>query len=393
LLKRDDIVVSNICDIDKEALNRAQDLVVEAGGKKPRGFSRNEVHYQDMVQRDDMDGIIISTPWKWHVPMAVDTMKAGKYAGLEVPAAVTLDECWQLVRTYEATGVPCMVLENVCYRRDVMAALNMVRQGLFGELIHAHCGYQHDLRGIKLNPGAEFGPDEGAGEAKWRTQHSIERNGEIYPTHGVGPVATMMEINRGNRFVHLTSTATKSRGLHNYVVEKGGADHPNAGIKFALGDIVTTVIKTARDETIVVSHDTNLPRPKSFMFRVQGTRGLWLKDNDSIYIEGRSPKEHEWEPFAPYREEFDHPLWKRYGEQAEGAGHGGMDFFVTHAFIESVKRKVSPPLDVYDAAAWSAITPLSEQSIAQGSAPMQFPDFTQGKWQTREPVFALGDEY
>jgi len=203
----------------------------------------------------------------------------------------------------------------------------------------------------------------------------------------------MMNINRSNRFVHLTSTATKSRGLHNYIVEKGGADHPNAGIEFALGDVVTTVIKTARDETIVVSHDTNLPRPYSLMFRIQGTRGLWLKDNDSIYIEGRSPEEHEWEPFAPYQQEFDHPLWKRYGEQAEGAGHGGMDFFVTHAFIESVKRKVSPPLDVYDAAAWSAITPLSEQSITQGSAPMQFPDFTKGKWQTRKPVFALDDDF
>ncbi|UCH61962.1 MAG: Gfo/Idh/MocA family oxidoreductase [Fidelibacterota bacterium] len=393
VLKRDDVVVTNICDIDKEALNRARDLVVQAGGKKPRGFSRNEVHYRDMVEREDMDGIIISTPWKWHVPMTVDTMNAGKYAGLEVPAAVTLDECWQLVRTYEATKVPCMILENVCYRRDVMAALNMVRQGLFGELVHAHCGYQHDLRGIKFNPGAEFGPDKGEGEAKWRTQHSIDRNGDIYPTHGVGPVATMMEVNRGNRFVHLTSTATKSRGLHNYIVEKGGVGHPNAGIKFTLGDIVTTVIKTARGETMVVSHDTNLPRPYSLMFRIQGTHGLWLKDNDSIYIEGRSPEEHEWESFAAYQEEFDHPLWRRYGEQAEGAGHGGMDFFVTHAFIESVKRKVSPPLDVYDAAAWSAISPLSEQSIAEGSTPMQFPDFTQGKWENRKPVFALDDDF
>jgi len=392
VLRRGDVMVTNICDIDEAALKRAQDLVVRAGGRKPRGFSRDEVHYKDMVQQDDIDGVIISTPWVWHTPMSVDTMKAGKYAGVEVSAALTMDECWDLVNTYEATGAPCMILENVCYRRDVMAVLNMVRQGLFGELVHAHCGYQHDLRGVKFNPGAEFGPDA-RGEARWRTQHSIDQNGDVYPTHGVGPVATMMDINRGNRFVHLTSTTTKSRGLHNYIVEKGGADHPNAGIKFALGDIVTTVIKTARDETIVVSHDTNLPRPYSLMFRVQGTRGLWLKDNDSIYIEGRSPEEHTWEPFEPYQEEFDHPLWKKYVDQAAGAGHGGMDFFVTNAFIESVKRKVSPPLDAYDAAAWSAITALSEQSIAQGSAPMQFPDFTKGRWESRKPVFALGDDY
>ena len=288
--------------------------------------------------------------------------------------------------------MPCMMLENVCYRRDVMAVLNMVRQGLFGELLHCHCGYQHDLRAIKFQPGVEFGAGA-TGEAVWRTEHSIRRNGDIYPTHGIGPTAHCLNVNRGNRFLTLTSTATKTRGLHEYVVANGGPDHPNAAVKFALGDIVTTVITCAGGETIVVSHDTNLPRPYSLNFRVQGTRGIWMSDNRSVYLEGVSPEEHRWESFEPYREHYDHPLWRRYTSESEGAGHGGMDFFVVHAFVESVKRKVPPPVDVYDAAAWSVISPLSEQSIAMGSHPVRFPDFTRGRWVTERPTFGLNDEF
>jgi hypothetical protein len=273
-----------------------------------------------------------------------------------------------------------------------MAVLNMVRQGMFGELMHCQCGYQHDLRGVKFNPGAEFGPGAN-GEAEWRTQHAIRRNGDIYPTHGVGPVAKMLNINSGNRFVTLTSTATKTRGLHNYIVDVGGDDHPNADVEFKLGDIVTTVIKCANGETVVVSHDTNLPRPYSLMFRVQGTKGLWMNDGRTIYIEGVSPESHRWEDFGPYGERYDHPLWKRYEDRATGSGHGGMDFFVMNAFVEAVKRGIEPPIDVYDAAAWSAISSLSEGSIAAGSAPLRFPDFTRGKWVTRNKIFGLSDEF
>ncbi|MDH5804903.1 MAG: gfo/Idh/MocA family oxidoreductase, partial [Gemmatimonadota bacterium] len=297
-----------------------------------------------------------------------------------------------LVNTSEETGMACMLMENVCYRRDVMAVFNMVKQGMFGELMHMHCGYQHDLRNIKFQPGVEFGPGA-RGEAVWRTQHSIKRNGDVYPTHGVGPVAKALDINAGNRFVSLTSHATKTRGLHNYIVEHGGEDHPNADITFALGDIVTTVIQCANGETVLVSHDTNLPRPYSLNFRVQGTKGIWMDDNRSIYLEGVSPEAHRWEPFAPYQEQYDHPLWKRYSADSQGAGHGGMDFFVVNAFIESVKRGVAPPVDVYDAAAWSAISALSEQSISMGNHPVQFPDFTRGKWVTAEPTFGASDEF
>ena len=368
------------------------------GKKKALEFTGSDQAYLKMIELENLDGVIIATPWLWHTRMAVDTMKAGKYAGVEVSAANTLEECWDLVNTQEETGIPVMILENVCYRRDVMAVMQMVRENLFGELLHLECGYQHDLRGVKFNDGqsaygkgVEFG-EKGFSEARWRTEHSVKRNGDIYPTHGIGPVGNYLNINRGNRFTYLTATATKARGLHKYIVDNAGEDHPNAKVKFKLGDIITTVIRTANDETITVQHDTNSPRPYSLGFRVQGTEGIWMDLNKSIYIEGQSP-EHRWEEAQPYLEKYDHPLWKKYENDATGAGHGGMDFFVVHAFVESIKRKTSTPLDAYDAAAWSAITPLSEESIAGGSKPVDFPDFTRGRWMTRKPIFALDDSY
>lgn len=390
-LNRTDVEVTAICDIDPEAIKKSNNILQEAGYKNVPVYDDNEEAYLKLLERDDIDGVIISTPWLWHTKMAVATMKAGKYAGVEVSAANTLEECWDLVNTYESTGVPCMILENVCYRRDVMAILNMVRKGLFGELVHLECGYQHDLRNVKFNPGVSFGP-EAKGEARWRTAHSISRNGDIYPTHGIGPVATYLDIDRGNRFVSLTSTASKSKGLHDYIVKEAGEDHPNAGIKFKLGDVITTVIKTANDESIVVQLDTNLPRPYSLGFRVQGTEGIWMDLNNSIYLEGKS-EPHRWEDDSTYLEKYDHPLWKKYEDKAVGAGHGGMDFFVINAFVEAIKNKAPTPLDAYDAASWSAITPLSEQSIANGSEPAFFPDFTRGQWMKRKPYFALNDKY
>ncbi|MFQ5640169.1 MAG: Gfo/Idh/MocA family protein [bacterium] len=392
LLERNDVEMPAICDIDTERIDLAQSMLEKAGKKKAKAYTEHETIYKKLLDRNDLDAVMISTPWVWHVPMAIDAMNAGKFVGLEVCGAFSVQECWGLVNTSETTGVPCMILENVCYRRDVMAVLNMIRQNLFGEIIHCHCGYQHDLRAIKFQPGVEFG-DKGQHESVWRTEHSIKRNGELYPTHGVGPIATYLDINRGNRFVSLTSSATKSRGLHNYIVENGDEEHPNAKIKFKLGDIVTTVITCANGETIVITHDTNLPRPYSLGYRVQGTKGLWMKDGDQIYIEGRSPQPHKWESSESYLKEFDHPLWQRFEHRAVGAGHGGMDFFVLNAFVESIKRKSPPPLDVYDAAAWSVITPLSERSIAQGGEPQAFPDFTKGRWVWRKPVFGFGNEF
>jgi Oxidoreductase family, NAD-binding Rossmann fold len=396
---RDDVEINAICDIDPNSIGESLKLIKSKGRKEPALYQKGERDFENMVKRDDLDGIIISTPWEWHVPMSLASMKAGKYTGVEVSATVTLQESWDLVNTFEKTGSHCMILENVCYRRDVMAVLNMVRQNMFGELIHLQCGYQHDLRGVKFNDGksaygkgVEFGA-KGISEAQWRTQHSIDRNGDVYPTHGLGPVAEMIDINRGNRFLYLTSIASKSRGLHDYIVKNGGKDHPNAKVNFKLGDVVTTLIKCANGETIMISHDTNLPRPYSLNFRVQGTEGIWMDDNKSIYLDGVTKTHDRWEPFKEYQEKYDHPLWKTHAQSAENAGHGGIDYFVLRAFIESIKRKVSPPIDVYDAAVWSAISPLSEQSIAKGSAPIEIPDFTRGKWKTNKRIFALDGEY
>ncbi|QIP14234.1 Gfo/Idh/MocA family oxidoreductase [Spirosoma aureum] len=398
-LFRDDVEITAICDTDPKSIAKANAMIEKAGRKTPPAYTTGDDAFLQMLKRDDIDGVVIATPWEWHTPMAVATMKAGKYAGLEVSATVTLKESWDLVNAYEKTGSHCMLLENVCYRRDVMAILNMVRQGMFGEMTYAHCGYEHDLRNIKFNDGqsiggvgAEFGA-KGFSEAHWRTQHSVDRNGDLYPTHGLGPVAHWLNINRGNRFTHLTSTATKSRGLHKYVVDKGGPDHPNTKVNFKLGDVVTTVVECANGENIVIIHDTNSPRPYSLGFRAQGTQGIWMDDGDTIYLEGVSPKPHQWESFNTYQEKYDHPLWKQHAQTAQNSGHGGIDFFVLRGFIESIKNQVAPPIDVYDAAAWSAISPLSEQSIAGGSKPMEIPDFTRGKWKTNKPIFGLNEIY
>jgi predicted dehydrogenase len=402
LLLRDDVIVPAICDIDPDALSISQNLISKHGHDPAEAYSGSEHAYRDLLARSDVDGVIISTPWLWHTRMSVEAMRAGKYAGVEVSAANTLQECWDLVNAYEETGVPVMILENVCYRRDVMAVLQMVREGLFGDLLHARCGYQHDLRNVKFNngkpsggEGVEFG-EKGFSEAAWRTEHSLYRNGDLYPTHGAGPVATMFNINRGNLFKSLTSSASRADGLHRYIVNhpEGGPDHPNAKLKWKLGDVVTSTINTANGETIIVTHDCNSPRPYSLGFRVQGTAGLTEFDQHTrrIYIEGKSPA-HEWEEMDAFLEKYDHPLWRKYGAFAEGSGHGGMDYFVAHAFVEIVKRKLEAPLDAYDAAAWSAITPLSERSIQNNGEPQDFPDFTRGRWMKRKPVFALQDDF
>ena len=222
LLLRDDCRVTAICDIDSKRISIAQDLITKTGQNKAKVFGKYDYDYRNLLALKELDAVIISTPWLWHTKMAKDTMKAGKFTGLEVSAANTMEECWDLVNVHEETGSHLMILENVCYRRDILAVLNMVKQNIFGELLHFRCGYQHDLRFVKFNDGktaygkgAEFG-EKGISESAWRTQHSLMRNADVYPTHGVGPVATMCNINRGNRFVSMTSHATKGIGLNKY---------------------------------------------------------------------------------------------------------------------------------------------------------------------------------
>lgn len=397
--RRPDVEVVALCDIQQVMIDRSLQVLNEAGRPKPQVILEGPYGYRKLLADPTIDAVVISTPWEWHTPQCLEAMNAGKYTACEVITGTTLEECWQLVHTSERTGMPLMMLENVCYRRDVMAIMNMVRQNLFGELIHLQGGYQHDLRAIKLNDGtpnagvgAEFN-ERGFSEAQWRTRHAVHRNGDLYPTHSVGPIAMMTNINRGNRFTELVSYSSKARGLHNYITKVGGKDHPNAKVEFKLGDVVTTMLRTANDETFLLQHDTGLPRPYSLGFRVQGTKGIWMDVNHSLALEDLTPGTHEWTDAKEFLEKYDHPLWKKYQAEAAGAGHGGMDWFVFNAFVETVKRRTTPPMDVYDAVTWSAIVPLSETSIRLGGESVDFPDFTRGAWMQRPQTFALDDSY
>ncbi len=400
LLRRDDVEVVAICDVDARMLKDATATITKMGKKMPQVYTGDNFTWKKLLEKEKIDAVIIATPWEWHKPMIVGAIEAGiKYVGTEVILGISLQDHWDVVKAAEKYNAHVMMLENVCYRRDVMAVLNMVRQGLFGELVHLQGGYQHDLREVKFNNGiepyghgVEFG-EKGFSEAKWRTEHSIHRNGDLYPTHGIGPIANYININRGNRFISLNSFSSKSRGLHNHIVKGGGENHPNAKINFKLGDVVTTHIKCANGETILLEHDTSLPRPYSLGFRVQGTEGLWMDVNNGIYIEGKSAKPHRWDAAKEWLDKYDHPLWIKYSKDAEGAGHGGMDFFVVNSFVESAKRKIATALDVYDAATWSAISPLSENSIELGNETVEFPDFTGGQWMYRKPIFSLNDDF
>ncbi len=398
-----DVEIVAVCDIQKSSLDEALKMIAGKGRKAPRIYTGNDKSFEDMLKNETLDAVIIATPWEWHVPMSIASMKAGiPYTAVEVSAANTLEECWDLVNVHEETGKELMILENVCYRRDVMAVLNMVRTGLMGEIIHCRCGYEHDLRSVKFNDGVHYDyipggelkmGKEAYSEAQWRALHAIRRNGDLYPTHGIGPVANYLDINRGNRFITLSAMATKSRGLHKFIIENGGAQHPYANIDFNLGDIVTSMIKCANGETIIVTHDTNLPRPYSLGFRVEGTSGLWYNDGDTIYIEGKSKNPHQWDESKEWTIRYDHKYWRERGQEAEGGGHGGMDFIMLYDFFDAVRNKKPVPLDAYDAAAWSAVSALSEMSVNRGGSLVDFPDFTRGKWIKREPLFARDEKF
>jgi predicted dehydrogenase len=376
-LKIDGVAITALCDVVPEKVAKMQTLVEGAGRPRPAGYSRGPEDFRRMCEEADLDLVFTATPWEWHTPVCLAAMRAGKHAATEVPMAVTIDECWQLVETAERTRRHCVMMENVCYDRTEMMILNMVRRGVFGELLHAECGYLHDLREHKLT---DFY------EGRWRIQHSIRRNGDLYPTHGLGPVSQCLNVNRGNRFEHLVSMASSSRGLNLWAAEHIGPDSPEARRRYALGDVVTSLIRTAAGQTIVITHDTNSPRPYSRNLLLQGTRGLVQKyPEQRIHLEGRSPA-HEWEDLELYRSEHEHPLWRALEERSRGAGHGGMDYIEDYRLIRCLRAGDAMDMDVYDGAAWSAVSELSERSIAQGSRAREFPDFTRGAWKSRAPL-------
>jgi len=370
-LKIDGVEITAVCDIIENRVVRAQELAVAAGRKRPAGYSLGPRDFERLCDRPDLDLVFCSTSWEWHVPVCVAAMESDKHTATEVPMALTVDDCWRLVETSERTRRHCVMMENCNYDRFEMMVLNMVKQGVFGELLHARCGYLHDLRAVKHDL---------EGEGSWRRAHSQTTNGDLYPTHGLGPVAQCFGINRGNSFTTLSSFGTKSRGLKLYALERFGHESPQAEEEFVLSDVVTTVLKTASGETVVVTHDTSSPRPYSRDYLIQGTRGLARKyPEPRIYLEGRSDP-HRWDSVGDYLEEYDHPVWRRLEERSRGAGHGGMDFIEDFRLVEALLEGRPVDMDVYDGAMMSAVVELSGRSIERGGEPLPFPDFTRGRW-------------
>lgn len=371
------VTVPAVCDKYEDRAQRGGEIVKEVTGNEATVY----LDYKELLARDDIDAVLACTTWITHARIAVDAMRAGKHVAFEVGGAASIEECWQMVRTSEETGKFCMLLENCCYDRNEMALFNMVRQNLFGEIVHVQGGYQHDLRD-EISLGRE--------NRHGRLFNFQHRNGELYPTHQLGPISKLLSINRGNRFLTLTSMASKSRGLNVWIKEHKGEDYDLADYNFNEGDIVTTMIKCANGETILLTHDCSLPRPYSRGYRIQGTKGIYMEDGQQIYLDGVTVDSgkhwsHDWHPFESFRDQYEHPLWTKYSTEGIHAGHGGMDFLVLSAFADAVKEGGKPPIDVYDTAAWMAVTCLSEQSIALGSQPVAVPDFTNGMWIDREP--------
>jgi predicted dehydrogenase len=376
LLNIEGVELRAICDIVPEKVAKVRQWVVEAGQPEPTGYSRGEWDFRRMCEEEDLDLVFNATPWRWHVPISVAAMQNDKHAASEVPAAITIDECWQLVENAETYQKHCVMMENVNYGRWESMVLNMVRQGLFGEILHGEGGYLHDLRSIKFSS---------EGEGLWRRAHSETRNGNLYPTHGLGPIAQCMDINRGDRFEYLVSMSSNSRGLQLYAEEHFPTGSAQRNEQYVLGDVNVSLIHTAQGRTIFVSHDTNLPRPYSRIHQVQGTQGLFHGYPHRVHIEGRSP-EHEWEPAEAYLEEFEHPLWRALGETGSGVGHGSMDYIEDYRLVKCLREGLPTDMNVYDAASLSAVIELSEASVANRSRPVGFPDFTRGQWKAYQPL-------
>jgi predicted dehydrogenase len=377
LLNIDGVELRSVCDVVPAKVERAQKWAVDAGQAKPAGYSNGPRDFERMCATEDLDLVFTATPWEWHVPVCLAAMKNGKHAATEVPAAMSIEDCWALVESAEKHKKHCQMMENCCYDRIELMTLNLVRTGVLGEVLHAEAGYLHDLRGVK------FSKD---GEGLWRRAWSQKLNGNLYPTHGLGPVAQCMNVNRGDAFDYLVSVSSPGRGLHEYAVATFGADSPQAKERYVLGDVNTSLIKTKLGKTIILIHDTNLPRPYTRINLVQGTKGLAHKWPDRIYVEGKADKPHQWDDFAKFAAEFEHPLWKAIASKGEGRGHGGMDYIEDYRLIQSLRKGEPLDQDVYDAAAWSAVVGASVKSVAGKGRPVEIPDFTRGKWKTNPPL-------
>lgn len=377
IVERENISVVSVCDAYEDRAKEGAKLVQEATGTEPVW----EIDYRKVIENPEVEAVIIATSWETHIEIAVNAMKAGKAVALEVGGTNKLEECWDLVNTYEETKTPFMLMENCCFGRREMMALNMVKQGLFGDIVHCAGGYHHDLR-----KEVSFGVEN----RHYRLEKYKNHNAENYPTHELGPIAKVLDINHGNRLVSLISVASKAAGLHEYIVSNKPDDEELKHTVFKQGDIVTTVINCANGQTITMTLDTTLPRFYSRGFTVRGTKGMYEEATDSVFLDCEEDLKHEtsWRKdksgnAEEYEEQYEHPVWKKYLEEGVKGDHDGMDWLEFSIFFDCLENGKPMPLDVYDAATWMAVTALSEESIANGSIKVEFPDFTRGKWKER----------
>jgi hypothetical protein len=367
--------ITAVCDIVEAKVRSAQAKVVAKGFPEPRGYTRGPRDFERLCAEEELDLVYTATPWEWHVPVLLAALSHGKHAATEVPAAMTIDDCWAMVEAAEKYQKHCLMMENCCYDRFELMTLNLVRQGLLGEILHGEAAYYHDLRALKFST---------EGEGLWRRAWAHSHNGNLYPTHGLGPVANCMDINRGDRFERIVSFSSPSRGLQLWASENLDPSDPRRREQFTLGDVNLSLIQTARGRTIYLGHNTHSPRPYSRLQLVQGTRGIVSGWPYRVHLEGRSPP-HQWEDATTYYEEFDHPLWRSQRIQEMDRGHGGMDFLENYRLIECLLKGEPTDMDVYDAASLSCMVELSIRSVAKKGRPEEVPDFTRGRWRTRAP--------
>ncbi len=379
ILAADGQVVA-LCDVVRSKAEVAGVLVATAGQKQPELYTDSDHAYEKMLDRDDIDLAIVATPWSWHAPMALYAMLHGKHVAVEVPGVTTIEDCWDIVNTSERTGRHCIMLENCCYGYNETLLLRMVHAGVLGDLLYGEGAYLHDLRQELFS---------NAGEGLWRrTEHTL-RNGNPYPTHGLGPVANYMGIQRGDRFAYIVSMSTRERGFDEYRTDHLKPDDPRMRERYVEGDMNTSLIKTANGLTITVKHTVSTPRPYDRINQIAGTKGIFQDYPPRIYIDGQNTDES-WEPLeeGPHNKwkQYEYPLWTHEGDAArKNGGHGGMDYIMIYRLLQCVREGLPPDMDVYDAAAWASVAPLSEQSVKSGSAPIEFPDFTRGGWNKRGP--------
>lgn len=373
---QEQITLTAICDLSETVL---------AGWRETYPHIATFTSYADLLANGGCDAVLLATPMQLHAEQAIQALEAGKHVVSEVIAATTLEECWQLVETVEKTGLVYMLAENYCYMRPNMMVRNMVQQGVFGETVYAEGAYIHDCRHLLFTA---------AGEPTWRADLRRDDNGNSYPTHSLGPVAQWLRVNRegGDRLVSTATWMSPIKASQRYVREHLGAEHPGAqGAYWTHGDSATTVIQTEKGAVIVLRMDADSPRPHNMThYALQGTKAAYLsarhhKEDPLIWIDGcspgQSPGDAEWESLWTYSTQYEHPYWKEWGAQAKEAGHGGGDFFILRDFIDAVGNNSRPAIDVYDAVTWSAIMPLSIQSVARGSVPVEIPDFTRNRVQ------------